>query len=133
MYGELFYAARFSLDWTQTQVARELKISQSALSKIEANRLEPSATHLLWLTQKLLQVDLIALFDVALAPARLKIEEAARTRDHKEGSHKKASVEGCPICRNIREKEKVEAAREAEAQVKLTASLKKALPTAVPA
>jgi transcriptional regulator with XRE-family HTH domain len=83
---------------TQTELANELRISQSCLSKIESDRLEPSASHLLWLLNRLLGVNALAELDVVLVPARLQIEQKDLQRDHAKKLHRGKFIEKCGAC-----------------------------------
>lgn len=97
-YGSLFEAARTHLNMTQVEMAEELGCSQSALSKLESDRLEPSAGDIVWLTSKLLKCDILAEFEVIIAPARLKIEQRWLRYDHDKKLHMAKPHEKCPKC-----------------------------------
>lgn len=113
-YGELFYVARFQMNMTQTALAEHLGISQSAVSKLEVDRLEPNASDLIWLVGKLLNVNLVEHLEAALVPGRLRLEQQELSRQHREKKHAKQPNKSCQVClgeldRQRREAEVIEA------------------------
>lgn len=100
-FGSTFHAGRVHLGKSQEEIGNALGISQSKVSKIEDDKLEPSASEMVWLVDRLLGVDIAMSLEAVLFPAQLKIEQMAIKTEHRKGSHKgRNSHPGCDLCKS---------------------------------
>lgn len=99
-YGATFKVARFALGLNQEGLAKALGVSQSKISKIEDDKLEPSASDIIWLADRVLKVNLAMSLEAALQPAAQKLEVMAVKRAHRRGDHKDEPHPKCGKCQD---------------------------------
>lgn len=97
-FGDMVLLARIQLNLGQTELAEAFDVSQSKVSKLECDKLEPSASELIWLADRILNINLFMALEAALEPARLEMVRRAVLRAHTNKEHREAPVEGCAAC-----------------------------------
>lgn len=97
-YGPTFKVARFKLGLNQEGLANALGVSQSKISKVEDGKLEPSASEIIWLVDRVLHVNIHMSLESALQEAAEKLRILALKREHNRGLHRMLALDDCPKC-----------------------------------